>query len=245
MLALKHGLSPFAPSAYAGFEVPTGVPPSPLFGAEPYVARMPRLNLQEPTKLTKIINPNSQEIEAAFPASSNQPNAKRLSFHTDFNASGGTSYVNPLTGVGPMEGRPFGEYFAHQRWSEFTPEQAYIMTIGQIEANTRFHPAMPAQAPNAVWAFNSGKFSQGVLPPPLIKVRYGEPVVTRVYNNLPLSRADNGGFGRNEFAIHNHNAHNGSASDGASNAHIFPGQFYDYHWGTTLARHDIINTDCC
>ena len=33
-----------------------------------------------------------------------------------------------------------------------------------------------------------------------------------------------------------------ASGDGANNAHIFPGQCYDYHWSTTLARHDMINT---
>ena len=51
-----------------------------------------------------------------------------------------------------------------------------------------------------------------------------------------------GGFGSNSQATHNHNGHNASTGDGASNAHFFPGQFYDYHWTTTLARADMINS---
>ena len=61
----------------------------------------------------------------------------------------------------------------------------------------------------------------------------------RIYNKLPVDRAANGGFGRNEITTHFHNAHNGAVSDGACNAYYFPGQFYDYHWGTTLARADM------
>ncbi len=102
---------------------------------------------------------------------------------------------------------------------------------------------MPDQAPNALWCYGAGAHgTRGVMAPPLIKIRYGEPVLTRIYNSLPTDRTQNGGFGRNETAIHNHNAHNGAGSDGAQNAHFFPGQFYDYHWGTCLARHDTINT---
>jgi FtsP/CotA-like multicopper oxidase with cupredoxin domain len=63
-----------------------------------------------------------------------------------------------------------------------------------------------------------------------------------VYQNLPVNRADNGGFGRNETQVHFHNAHNGAESDGAANVHHFPGTFYDYRWSTTLARRDKINT---
>ena len=81
------------------------------------------------------------------------------------------------------------------------------------------------------------------MPPPLIKGRYGEPIITRIYNNLPVDRTQNGGFGRNEHQLHFHNAHNGAESDGAANVHHFPGTFYDYRWSTTLARRDKINTD--
>src|SRR5262250_1117508 len=40
-LALKNGLSPFAPSAFADGGVPTGTPRSPLFGAQKFSQRMP------------------------------------------------------------------------------------------------------------------------------------------------------------------------------------------------------------
>ncbi len=79
------------------------------------------------------------------------------------------------------------------------------------------------------------------MPPFLIKGRYGEPILTRIYNNTPVDRAQNGGFGRNETQLHFHNAHNGAESDGATGAHHFPGTFYDYRWSTTLARRDKIN----
>lgn len=237
-LALKNGLSPFARSAFA--DIPTGTPPSPLFGVQPFTQPMPRLKLQTPYDLTQMSVGN--ELHAVWPAAANEPNAKRTSWHTEFNASGGTLYGNPKTGRGPMEGRPPGEFFAHQRWSEFFPKKGYVMTLGRCKAGTRFHPDLPDQEPNSVWTFNSGQFTRGVLPPPLIKMRYGEPAIVRIYNNLPANRANNNGFGRNEPSIHNHNAHNASASDGAANAYFFRGQFYDYHWSTTLARHDYINT---
>ena len=81
------------------------------------------------------------------------------------------------------------------------------------------------------------------MPPFLIKGRYGEPILTRIHNNTPVNRAQNGGFGRNETQLHFHNAHNGAESDGATGAHHFPGTFYDYRWSTTLARRDKINTN--
>src|SRR5215831_7342680 len=50
-LALKNGLSPFAPSAFAA--VPTGTPRSPLYGAQKFSQPMPRLALQTPIPLTR------------------------------------------------------------------------------------------------------------------------------------------------------------------------------------------------
>src|SRR5712671_3258647 len=52
-LALKIGLSPFAPSAFAD-GVPTGTPRSPLFNAQKFTQRMPRLALQTPQPLTRV-----------------------------------------------------------------------------------------------------------------------------------------------------------------------------------------------
>ena len=167
-LALKNGLSPFARSAFA--DVPTGTPPSPLFGAQKFTQRMPRLNLQTPIPLTQ-----NSSGDAVFPATLGERDARRLSYHTDFTASGGTLFRNPLTGRGPIEGRPPGEFFAHQRWDEFFPKVGYVMSLGQVEPNTRFHPNFQAQNPNSVWSLGVGRFARGTLPPPLIKGRYGNP----------------------------------------------------------------------
>jgi len=243
-LALKNGLSPFAPSAFADGNIPTGTPRSPLFGAQKFTQRMPRLALQTPIPLTQ--SGTGLDAVANFPAALNEPAAKRLSYHTDFTNAGGNGnpnnpFRNPVTGRGPMEGRPPGEVFAHQRWNEFFPKVGYIMSIGQIAANTRFHPNFAVQNPNSVWTYGTGHNVRGTLPPFLIKGRYSEPIITRIYQNLPVNRADNqSGFGLNETQLHFHNAHNGAESDGAANTHHFPGTFYDYRWSTTLARRDKI-----
>src|SRR5689334_9446582 len=245
-LALKNGLSPFAPSAFADSSIPTGTPRSPLFGAQKFTQPMPRLALQTPLPLTQ--SGTGPDAVANFPAGLNEPAAKRLSYHTDFTNAGGNGnpanpFRNPRTNRGPIEGRPPGEVFAHQRWAEFFPKVGYILSIGQVAPNTRFHPNFPAQNPNSVWTYGTGHNVQGNLPPMLIHGRYGEPILTRVYQNLPVNRADNqSGFGLNETQLHFHNAHNGAESDGAANTHHFPGTFYDYRWSTTLARRDKINT---
>ena len=244
-LALKNGLSPFARSAFAA--VPTGTPASPLFGVQKFTQPLPRLNLQHAIPLTRVpsaFGDTSSDGDAAFPASYGEAQSCRLSYHTYFTANpSDTRYRNPISGRGPMEGRPPGEIFAHQRWNEFFPQEAYVMSWGQVATGSKFHPGLAPQNPNSVWTYGSGRFSRGTLPPFLIKMRYGEPCITRIYNNTPVFRGDNGGFGRNESQLHFHNAHNGAESDGAANVHHFPGTFYDYRWSTTLARRDTINTD--
>jgi len=242
-LALKNGLSPFARSAFAA--VPTGTPSSPLFNVKKYTQPFQRLNLQTPVQMTKIpsADPSSSNDCAWSAQYINERPTRRLSYHTDFTANpSNNAFRNPLTGRGPIEGRPPGEIFAHQRWNEFNPKVGYVMSWAQVAPNTGFHPNLPAQQPNSVWCYGSGNTKQGSLPAFLIKLRYGEPASLRIYNNLPADRTLNNGFGRNESQLHFHNAHNGAESDGAANVHHFPGTFYDYRWSTTLARRDKINT---
>ncbi|MET0676173.1 MAG: multicopper oxidase domain-containing protein [Bradyrhizobium sp.] len=236
-LALKNGLSPFARSAFAA--VPTGTPPSYLYAQQKFSTPMPRLAVQHPIPLTR--DPTTRN--AMFPASYGELPAKRLSYHTDYTANPtDDQFRNLVSGRGPIEGRPPGEIFAHQRWDEFFPKVGYILTLGSCIGGTRFHPGFVDQYPNSVWCYGAGKYVSGNHPPPLIKARYGEPMIARIYNNLPLYRGANEGFGRNETQVHFHNAHNGAESDGSANVHHFPGTFYDYRWSTTLARRDKINT---
>jgi FtsP/CotA-like multicopper oxidase with cupredoxin domain len=254
LLAWKNGLNVYAPSAYG--QVPTGTPRSPLFGVSKFTQELQRLDIPTPIQLTRTAAGN-----AAFPANSGERDAKRLSYHADFSAwkmaNPGTPlsqcpFANPYTGRGPIEGRPPGEAFAHQRWDEFFPKVAYVLSLAEVGPSSGFHPGFPFQEPNTIWCYGFGKNARGSFPPPLIKMRYGEPVLTRVYNNLKDIEKEtqpnmpppdlNRGFGRAETTLHFHNAHNGAESDGAANVHHFPGTFYDYRWSTTLARRDKINT---
>jgi hypothetical protein len=132
-LALKNGLSPFATSAYAA--VPTGAPRSPLFGIKKFTQPIHRTQLQKPIPLQRQRDTlqEGNEFNAVFPTQLQEPPARRLSYHTEFskNPYADMAYVNPLTQRGPIEGRPPGEIFAHQRWEEYFPQAGYIMSIGQ------------------------------------------------------------------------------------------------------------------
>jgi FtsP/CotA-like multicopper oxidase with cupredoxin domain len=135
---------------------------------------------------------------------------------------------------------------SHQRHGyalgEFAPGGLYHNTAGApgFEGTTaglvpRLHPNMPVQDENSVWTFD------GTLPPKLLQARYGEPILFRHYNALPIDESANNGFGMHTITTHEHNGHNPAESDGFAHAFFFPGQYYDYHWPMVLAGHDRIN----
>jgi FtsP/CotA-like multicopper oxidase with cupredoxin domain len=233
MLAPIGGLNPFVKSAYAQ-EI--GVPLSPLFGAQPFTEAMPRFD---------VLRRNAPSCLAPAPtAAANetlQPVDPRL---------GG--------GLGPVEGRPPGPVWAHQRFNEYPPGVAVEATQAPGTTNyvynpevvsslnsgidpthgmpMRFHRGLPIQHPNAVWTFN------GTIPPKLLQARYGEPILFRHHNRLPADVTQNGGFGRHTITTHEHNGHHGAENDGFTGAFFFPNQFYDYHWPVMLAGHYSVNT---
>jgi FtsP/CotA-like multicopper oxidase with cupredoxin domain len=99
---------------------------------------------------------------------------------------------------------------------------------------------MPVQDPNSVWTWD------GTLPPKLLQARYGEPVMMRHYDVLPIDVTANhpvaldttmitNGFGRHSITTHEHNGHSPGESDGVAGAFFFPGEFYDYRWPLQLA----------
>ncbi len=102
----------------------------------------------------------------------------------------------------------------------------------------KFHPSMPAQDPQSVWTFGDG-----TLPPKLLRARYGEPILFRHYNALPIDVSANNGFGEHTITTHEHNGHTPGESDGFAAAFFYPGEFYDYRWPLQLAGYDSINTD--
>src|SRR5438270_1889380 len=235
LLAPIHGLNPFVKSAYGS--IPTGANPSPLFGALPFSQAMPRFDVL-PRLSPTALNPLAQ-------ASANQTQQA----------------VDPLLGggTGPIEGRPPGDTWAHQSFSQFPPAVAYVATQEGAKANTvynpqvasnfnsginpatpiplTFHPNMPVQNLNSVWTFN------GTVPPKLVLGKYSEPILFRHYNLLPADVTQNNGFGRNTISTHEHNGHHGAENDGFTGAFFFPNQFYDYHWPIVHAGIFSVNTD--
>src|SRR6185437_5936761 len=121
-------LSVFAPSAYAeDTNIPTGAPPSPLFGAQPFTQPMPRFDVLPRDPLSSL-NPAPQ-------AAANQTQQP----------------VDPALGggFGPIEGRPPGPIWAHQQFNLFPPQVSVEMSQAQAQTNFVYDPAVASQ-------FNSG-----------------------------------------------------------------------------------------
>jgi FtsP/CotA-like multicopper oxidase with cupredoxin domain len=233
-----RGLSPFASSAYAADDsnIPTGAPPSPMFGVKPFTQPMLRFDVLPRSPISSL---NPEPMEQAN--LSQQP-------------------CDPLLGggFGPIEGRPPGALWAHQGFRRFPPSIA--VEVGQEGAsfNTaynpqcdstynsgydptsgcrpRFHPVLPDQDPRALWTFN------GTIPPKLMQGRYGEGILFRHHNRLPADVRQNYGFGRHTISTHEHNGHHGAENDGFTGAFFFPNQFYDYHYPIVLAGLNSVNT---
>jgi manganese oxidase len=244
------GLSPFVPSMHAsggssgsgnvGNGIPTGAPPSPLFGVQPFSAPMPRFDV-----IPRGNNPLGGDLSPVPTAEANQTQQP----------------VDPALGggTGPIEGRPPGPIWAHQQFNLFPPRVSIEMSQAQAQTNTvynpgcdskynsgidptqsiplKFHPQFPTQDQNSVWTFN------GTIPPKLVQGRYMEPILFRHHNRLPADVTQNNGFGRNTISTHEHNGHHGAENDGFTGAFFFPNQFYDYHWPIVLAGLLSINTD--
>lgn len=289
------------------FNIPSQGAPSPLFNATPFSQKMLLFQEFGPETLAAssitatlplpVAGTDPNDPEHSGTASKSAPNGNELENFLGWpglypfpTRVSNTSLANPWWSVvcpflgrtdcskqGPIEGRPNGEGWAHQRWDEFAPVKAYKTALagsrtnlgfrdarqrhgyskgefapGGLYNNTtgltgfngttagikiKFHPNMPVQHHQSVWTFD------GTMPPKLMQVRYGEPILMRNHNALPIDVSANRGFGMHTISTHEHNGHNPAESDGFAGAFFFPGQFYDYRWPLALAGHDTINLD--
>ena len=125
------------------FLVPTGGRPSPLFGAQPFTQRMlcfeefgrdpiPRGDVA-PTTLPAPANAQRMPAGGALDAFLAQPlfpAANRLALDTRENPWRARieAFLGRALDTPPADGRPAGEGWAHQRWSEFPP-QIYFQSV--------------------------------------------------------------------------------------------------------------------
>src|SRR5258705_6376541 len=115
LLAPINGLNPFIPRAFAD---DGNIPRSPLFGVQPFTQPMPRFDVLA-RKDVSSLNP--------FPtAEANQTQ----------------QVVDPLLGggTGPIEGRPPGSVWAHQRFADHVPKVAVEATQAPATTNLTYNP---------------------------------------------------------------------------------------------------------
>lgn len=123
----------------------------------------------------------------------------------------------PALSPAPVAARGEGECgrVPHQRWADFAPRKLYELHVK--EALHSFHRDLPAQR---VWGYD------GMVPGPTFVARYNEPVLVRIFNELPANHI---GFGSPEITTHLHNLHMASESDG------YTGDYYSStRFGPTL-----------
>jgi FtsP/CotA-like multicopper oxidase with cupredoxin domain len=133
--------------------------------------------------------------------------------------------------VGDECGRP-----NHERWADFAPTTNKFYEMHVSQALHSFHPQLPTQN---IWGYD------GILPGPTFEARYGQPIMVRIYNDLP---ANSIGFGSPEISTHLHNLHDGSASDGFTGDYYSrtkfgptlsgPGAYKDHHYVNCYAGYD-------
>ncbi|MGJ0483560.1 MAG: multicopper oxidase domain-containing protein [Methylomicrobium sp.] len=150
-------------------------------------------------------------------------------------------FQSAITGARPNGGLRDKKQLHNYEVGEFGPGGLYYLDAdGDGKPGTeglviKMHHNLPTQDPQHVWTFD------GTLPPKLLMARYGESILFRNYDALPIDNS-NAGFGKNTITTHEHNGHNPAESDGFAHAYFYPGQFYEYHWPMVLAGHDSINT---
>ena len=98
--------------------IPTGMPPSPLFGVQAFTTAMPRFDVVSRNPMSSLTpTPTAQANQTQQPLD--------------------PALVGGQTGLtGPIEGRPPGPIWAHQRFDQFPPQVAVEMPQARRDTNT-------------------------------------------------------------------------------------------------------------
>lgn len=127
---------------------------------------------------------------------------------------------------------------------EFAPDGLYHKVLDVMEEGgttkgvaPKFHFGLPTQKKETIWTFD------GTFPPKLLMAKYGEPIILRHYNFLPIKPDNNRGFGLHTITTHEHNGAHSGVSDGFTQSFFFPGEYYDYLYAMTIAGHTHMNTE--
>jgi manganese oxidase len=189
VIAPIGGLSPFVRSAHGqaaaasttfhtgagGSGVPTGLPHSPTFGVAPFSSPMYRFDI-----LPQYYVPGSEAAKYPNPAIPQSTTALSPTPTVEANTTQqpvNPQLVNGTTGLtGPIEGRPPGSIWAHQKFSEFPPQIEIQIIAANATTNGEARPAAtsaapangqqtPSYAPGVASNFNSGINASSPIPP--------------------------------------------------------------------------------
>ncbi|HET7879745.1 MAG TPA: hypothetical protein VFL55_02595, partial [Acetobacteraceae bacterium] len=136
--------------------------------------------------------------------------------------SPGSAVITPVDGTSPIDGgvhRVYQLLFkvdAKGNFSGTFPPQRFYQLFMK-DGSVRLNDPNPAFGATTVWGFSPTIDPKvpPLVPGPLIKATYGEPIIVRYQNNLPsVNKPAPGGFGIAEFSIHLHNGHVATESDG-------------------------------
>jgi FtsP/CotA-like multicopper oxidase with cupredoxin domain len=157
----------------------------------PWKAPMPRLWVQQPVL--------PQSMEYGLPDGTTPVDGASLRVNHQY-----FSYTPPANRapVGTYGPSPLNSTY------NFAPQKFYELEMR--EDFVQLHPDLPAKT--RFFAFHDDKGNARV-PGPLIRAKYGEPVLVRFKNKLP-STATAQDFGIAEMTTHLHNGHTPSESDG-------------------------------
>src|SRR5262249_24016401 len=130
LLAPIGGLNPFVASVKAAAVGPTGAPPSPLYGCTEFSQPMPRFDVVPRNPVTT--NPDGT-LNTCLSGPSPQAASNQTLQPVDALLGGGS---------GPIEGRPPGTVWAHQRFNEFLPRVTVEMTQAPSTTNYVYNPGV-------------------------------------------------------------------------------------------------------
>jgi FtsP/CotA-like multicopper oxidase with cupredoxin domain len=144
------GLAGISHTTTANVNIPSDMPVSPLFGAQSFAQQMLRF---EEFDVRPLPAPGAAQTKpfVAPGTCDGRPNASAMEelleapLWPDPTVAANTSLTNPwaemigtclfTTITGPAEGRPPGISFAHQRWSEFSPQLYFQSAQGAARVN--------------------------------------------------------------------------------------------------------------
>jgi manganese oxidase len=203
---------PFATVAWRGTsDIPTEGTPSPLFNAQPFTQELMLFEEFGPKAMPTAADPNFSplpqpqnaqsgpvptDLEAFLAQPGVAPFPTRLSNVIDTNPWKGpieaflnhklvppTDVNGNATGVaGPAEGRPSGEFWAHQSWTEFQPQKFYKTAQGGARTNGGFRDALQRHQ------YKLGEFGPGGLYHAVAGVLQGttQGVKVQIHPNMPV-----------------------------------------------------------